>query len=151
MGPEMKRGSLWALLGAVTAAACANGGPTGIAGDLGGPGAAEREDGSGQAGEDASPGNDGGGRITGEDASQSGNDAGSGEDAGGGHDGGAAKDAGQQQPPQDAGNGNSTCAGPNTPANCHACSGQNCQPNGCYNGYVCDTVTDKCKAPNSCP
>ena len=131
-------------------AACANGGPVGIAGDLGGPGAAEKDDGGGQAGEDAASGGDSGGRITGEDASQpSGNDAGG---NGGDHDGGAGNDAGHQQPPpQDAGNGNSTCAGPNTPANCHACSGQSCQPNGCYNGYLCDTVTDKCKAPNSCP
>jgi hypothetical protein len=29
-------------------------------------------------------------------------------------------------------------------------NGQMCQPNGCYGGYLCDTSTNKCKAPGSC-
>jgi hypothetical protein len=30
-------------------------------------------------------------------------------------------------------------------------TGHVCQPNGCYGGYLCDTTTDKCKPPGSCP
>jgi hypothetical protein len=44
------------------------------------------------------------------------------------------------------------CASPETPASCTACSpGKSCQPNGCYSGYVCDTLTNHCKAPTACP
>jgi hypothetical protein len=45
----------------------------------------------------------------------------------------------------------SYCAGPSTPAACHACSpGPNCQANGCYNKYVCNTLTGHCGAPGTC-
>jgi hypothetical protein len=45
----------------------------------------------------------------------------------------------------------SSCAGPSTPAACHACSpGPSCQPNGCYNGYICNTQTNHCGAPGTC-
>jgi hypothetical protein len=45
----------------------------------------------------------------------------------------------------------SNCAGPTTPAACHACSpGPSCQPNGCYNGYICNTQTNHCGAPGTC-
>jgi hypothetical protein len=45
----------------------------------------------------------------------------------------------------------SNCAGPSTPAACHACSpGPSCQPNGCYNGYICNTQTNHCGAPGTC-
>jgi hypothetical protein len=45
----------------------------------------------------------------------------------------------------------STCAAPSTPAACHACSpGPTCQPNGCYNGYICNTQTNHCGAPGTC-
>lgn len=43
-------------------------------------------------------------------------------------------------------------ADPTTTAGCHACtSSQSCQPNGCYNGYWCDTTTTKCHASPACP
>jgi hypothetical protein len=29
-------------------------------------------------------------------------------------------------------------------------AGEQCQPNGCYGGYTCDTTTDKCEAPGDC-
>ncbi len=46
----------------------------------------------------------------------------------------------------------SPCAQPDTPAACSACgTGKVCQPNGCYNGYLCDTDTNRCKAPDACP
>lgn len=46
----------------------------------------------------------------------------------------------------------SSCAEPSTPAACHACSpGPTCQANGCYNGYVCNTQTNHCGAPGTCP
>jgi hypothetical protein len=45
----------------------------------------------------------------------------------------------------------SPCASPSTPAACHACSpGPSCQPNGCYNGYICNTQTNRCGAPGTC-
>jgi hypothetical protein len=48
--------------------------------------------------------------------------------------------------------GASVCADVNTPANCSACSStDDCQPNGCYGGYFCDTQTNHCKAPTACP
>jgi hypothetical protein len=159
----MKRGLFGVLVPAVAvfAMACANGGPVAGdygTGDQGGPGSArgQGDDGGGSSG-DASFGNNGnnGNQGTGGgDASQSNGNQG-GDDAGNPPppDDAGSKDSGKQQPPpQDAGNNNnSTCADPNTPASCHACSGNNCQPNGCYGGYVCYTVTNKCKAPNSCP
>jgi hypothetical protein len=48
--------------------------------------------------------------------------------------------------------GSGTCADPNTPANCTACqtAGKTCQPNGCYNGYYCNTSTNGCHSPSSC-
>jgi hypothetical protein len=54
-------------------------------------------------------------------------------------------------PPPDA--APSICAGPGTAAGCHACSSSSptCQPNGCYNGYLCDTQTNRCHSPSSCP
>jgi hypothetical protein len=42
-------------------------------------------------------------------------------------------------------------AAPDASAACHACNGSSCQPNGCYNGYWCDTTTTKCHAtPSGC-
>jgi hypothetical protein len=39
-------------------------------------------------------------------------------------------------------------APPDTPADCSACSaGSSCQPNGCYNGYWCNTSTSRCRTP----
>ncbi len=55
---------------------------------------------------------------------------------------------GSAPPTPDAGPG--SCPGladPNTPAGCSSCSGKNCQPNGCYGGWWCDTNTSKCQAP----
>lgn len=43
----------------------------------------------------------------------------------------------------------SPCADIDTPAACHACSGSSCQANGCYGGYVCDTLTMHCMV--ACP
>ena len=43
-----------------------------------------------------------------------------------------------------------TFAAPATSATCSACSkGQTCQPNGCFNGYYCDTAVFDCKAPGT--
>ena len=69
-------------------------------------------------------------------------------------------------PPQDASSGapdsgprppsgadaapTSVCAQPDTPAGCKACSGS-CQANGCFNGYLCDTQTNRCHPPTACP
>ncbi len=42
---------------------------------------------------------------------------------------------------------------PDTAATCHACNGSSnaCQPNGCFGGYYCDTVTTHCVAlPDGC-
>ncbi len=56
-------------------------------------------------------------------------------------------------PPQDAssGGGCGSYALPNTSANCSACTqgSGNCQPNGCYNGYLCDTTSDYCVDPTT--
>src|SRR5438067_2630794 len=38
-------------------------------------------------------------------------------------------------------------APPDTPADCSACGGSSCQPNGCYNGYWCNTSTSRCRTP----
>jgi hypothetical protein len=41
-----------------------------------------------------------------------------------------------------------TLVGPSVPATCHSCSGgADCQPNGCYGGWWCDTATKSCHAP----
>ena len=43
---------------------------------------------------------------------------------------------------------------PSVPANCRACDrdGGDCQPNGCYGGYWCDTIVTDCHvAPKTCP
>jgi hypothetical protein len=81
---------------------------------------------------------------------------GSGDDAGygGGYDagyGGGGYDAGY------GGGSDPLCEGyadPYTTAECDctASDQSECQPNGCYNGYWCDTTTDRCKAypPSSC-
>jgi hypothetical protein len=46
-----------------------------------------------------------------------------------------------------------TLVGPSVTASCHACNpGPSCQPNGCYNGYWCDTSLSRCHAPpTTCP
>jgi len=52
--------------------------------------------------------------------------------------------------------GPSTCPGlasPTTPASCTSCatSAPNCQPNGCFGGWWCNTQSNKCQAPpNNC-
>jgi hypothetical protein len=41
-------------------------------------------------------------------------------------------------------------ASPTTPSTCPSCtSGANCQPNGCYGGWWCNTTTNRCQAPPS--
>jgi len=69
--------------------------------------------------------------------------------------GGSGDDAGSEFG-DDAGS-EGTCQGyayPDTPAscNCSASDPSECQNNGCYGGYYCDTLTDKCKAtaPSGC-
>jgi hypothetical protein len=82
---------------------------------------------------------------------------GAGDDGG---DGGDSSTGSQPQPqPQPTGGGSSSgsqgsvCADPDTPAGCHSCSqsSSKCQSNGCYNGYLCDTSTNRCRPPNQCP
>ena len=69
-------------------------------------------------------------------------------DAGTKADGGSAKDSGTKT---DAGS-SAVCAQPSKPAGCNGgCATHVCSANGCYNGYLCDTVTLKCKAPGLCP
>jgi hypothetical protein len=53
----------------------------------------------------------------------------------------------------DSGSTQSGCVAPDTASSCTACmtSGETCQNNGCYNGYYCDTSTNKCYAQSSCP
>lgn len=42
-------------------------------------------------------------------------------------------------------------ADPTTKAGCHACSGGDCQPNGCFGGWYCDLATTHCVAkPSGC-
>lgn len=83
-----------------------------------------------------------------------------GDDAG--DDGGDGASSGNQQPqPQPSNAGSSSgsqsqgavCAAPDTAASCHSCSqsSSKCQANGCYGGYLCDTQTDRCRPPDSCP
>ena len=47
-----------------------------------------------------------------------------------------------------------TCNGyadPETTGTCHACSGGNCQVNGCFGGWYCKLDTQKCVTkPNGC-
>ncbi len=52
-------------------------------------------------------------------------------------------DAGSSAPPSSCG----TLVGPSTKASCSSCSANNCQPNGCYGGWWCDTSTSKCHSP----
>ena len=54
-------------------------------------------------------------------------------------------DAGSSAPPSTCG----TLVAPSTKASCSSCSASNCQPNGCYGGWWCDTSTSKCHAPPS--
>ena len=54
----------------------------------------------------------------------------------------------------EAGAGCAGLAPPATPAGCSSCSASSsdCQPNGCYGGWYCDTATDRCQAPPTiCP
>jgi hypothetical protein len=41
--------------------------------------------------------------------------------------------------------------GPSTSAPCDACDpkSKTCQPNGCFNGYLCDIAERDCKAPGT--
>ena len=69
-------------------------------------------------------------------------------DTGAKSDGGSAKDSGAKA---DAGS-SAVCAQPSKPAGCNGgCTAHVCSANGCYNGYLCDTTTLKCKAPGLCP
>jgi len=47
-----------------------------------------------------------------------------------------------------------TCAGyadPETTGSCHACTGSNCQANGCFGGWYCKLDTEKCVSkPDGC-
>ena len=47
-----------------------------------------------------------------------------------------------------------TCTGyadPSTQASCHACTGSNCHPNGCFGDWYCKLDTQKCVAkPDGC-
>ncbi|HEY2367144.1 MAG TPA: hypothetical protein VGH87_12200 [Polyangiaceae bacterium] len=47
-----------------------------------------------------------------------------------------------------------TCTGyadPQTTGTCHACTGSNCQANGCFGGWYCKLDTQKCVAkPDGC-
>jgi hypothetical protein len=83
-----------------------------------------------------------------------------GDDAGdGGGDGDTTGNPQPQPQPQPTGGGSSSgsqgsvCADPDTPATCHSCSpsSSKCQANGCYGGYLCDTASGRCRAPNQCP
>jgi len=62
----------------------------------------------------------------------------------------------QQPPSNDAGPPPNTCPGlasPTTMASCSSCSqtSKTCQPNGCYGGWWCNTMSDKCQAaPTNC-
>ncbi len=108
-------------------------------------------------GEDASAGDFGGGYDagfggSGDDASFGGDD---GYDAG--YGGGYGYDAGYGGGYDAGGGGDPLCEGyadPYTSAECDctASDPSECQPNGCYNGYWCDTTTERCKAypPSSC-
>ena len=52
---------------------------------------------------------------------------------------------------EDAGPPPATCGslvGPDVSAQCKSCGGANtCQNNGCYNGWWCDTATNRCQSP----
>ncbi|AKV00746.1 hypothetical protein AKJ09_07409 [Labilithrix luteola] len=54
---------------------------------------------------------------------------------------------------QDGGNASGTCGtlvGPDVTSNCTSCTGKkNCQTNGCFGGWWCDTATKRCQAPPS--
>jgi len=55
------------------------------------------------------------------------------------------------EPSPDGGSTTTSCDGwadPGTAAACHACSASttDCQSNGCYGGYWCDTSANKCHA-----
>lgn len=47
-----------------------------------------------------------------------------------------------------------TCTGyadPTATGSCHACTGSNCQANGCFGGWYCKLDTEKCVAkPDGC-
>jgi hypothetical protein len=79
------------------------------------------------------------------------------DDAGGGYDSGSyGYDSGSSK--KDAGSGGTTtCKGYAPPSvtagcTCTATDQSECQANGCYNGYWCDTDTEKCHedAPSGC-
>jgi hypothetical protein len=70
-------------------------------------------------------------------------------DLGGTADGG---DAGDARAASDVGATCVTFAAPTTRASCSGCSrgSDACQPNGCFNGYFCDTSGQPdCKAPGT--
>ena len=57
-------------------------------------------------------------------------------------------------PPQDSGSPTTcgTLVAPSVTAHCHSCDAGNCQANGCYGGYWCDTTTNYChQKPTNCP
>ena len=71
--------------------------------------------------------------------------------SGGGSSGGASGSSGGGS----GGSSGGSCgnlAPPSQSAGCHSCSGNNCQPNGCYGGWYCNTQTNKCQSPpqNGC-
>jgi hypothetical protein len=104
------------------------------------------DDASSSAGDDAATGGDDG-PGTGDDASAHGDDG----SVAPGDDGGTPTP--EAAPPPDSGPPTG-CVPPNTYAPCHACSGSSCQPNGCYNKYVCDTRVASdihCTKPGTCP
>lgn len=100
-----------------------------------------------------------GGGTTGGGTTSGGYDAGGGVNTGGSYDAGlGGYDAGGTAT-YDAGSsgGSTTCQGYASPATaagctCAATDPSQCQPNGCYGGYYCDTVTSKCHKtlPSGC-
>ena len=69
-------------------------------------------------------------------------------------DGTAETDGDDAGPRGDAGAADGGCASwapPSTNAGCHACATPPCQPNGCFNGWWCATLTSTCRpAPDAC-
>ena len=53
---------------------------------------------------------------------------------------------------RDGGDGGAACPGlsaPDAAASCRSCTSKwrQCQKNGCYDGYLCNTTTNDCQAP----
>jgi hypothetical protein len=78
-------------------------------------------------------------------------------DLGGNADGGPAFDAGIVLPKGADGGPEEHCGSldaPSVPSDCRACAEDagDCQPNGCYGGYWCDSAKVDCsEPPKSCP